>query len=158
MSYYLVESLDATSAQVNTYSALTYLPWCLKIFFGILSDTQPVFGLHRRPYFVGGWFVFVLSNVVLWALNTPGVANILIWSFIMTMGVLLADTVAGESLCKKRMNATFSPHLTTQPIASSRGALQARTRATPSVRSSARTRTRTPTRTSRCHDCRVLRV
>ena len=40
--YYLVMTLDADSATTNTYSALSYLPWCMKIFMGVLS------GEYRR--------------------------------------------------------------------------------------------------------------
>ena len=42
---YLVETANASAAQVNTYSAVTYLPWCLKIFFGLQSDLVPLFGI-----------------------------------------------------------------------------------------------------------------
>ena len=48
---------------VNTYSALAYLPWCMKIFFGVLSDTTPISGKHRMPYLVGGWVVFIACNL-----------------------------------------------------------------------------------------------
>ena len=35
--YYLVETLRASPATVNTYAALT-LPWCLKFFYGLQTD------------------------------------------------------------------------------------------------------------------------
>ena len=134
VAYYLVVNLDADSATVNTYSAISYLPWCLKIFMvhslsscmctdyierhltfvcmltgllniirhmqysaptsslhttnpqGVLSDCAPINGKHREPYLLGGWAIFVGSNIVLWAQSTPGVASVLLWTFIMTMG------------------------------------------------------------------------
>ena len=75
VSYYLVDHLNADSAMINTYSAITYLPWCLKIFFGVFSDCVPVFGWHRRPYFISGWVLFILGNIVLWILGSPGTTS-----------------------------------------------------------------------------------
>ena len=94
VTFYLVESLNASAAVVNTYTAVTYLPWCLKIFFGLQSDLVPWFGMHRRSYFIFGWAVFVLSNLWLAILGSPGIAATLILSFTMTLGCLVADTVA----------------------------------------------------------------
>ncbi|KAH8058320.1 BT1-like protein [Aureococcus anophagefferens] len=71
VSFYLVESLDASAAVTNTYAALTYLPWCLKVFFGLQSDLVP-----------------------LWREGEPGIASTLLLSFVMTMGCLMSDTVA----------------------------------------------------------------
>lgn len=94
VSYYLVDNLEADSAMVNTYSAITYLPWCLKIFFGILSDVYPMFGWHRRPWFFLGWGIFMVSNLALTIMGTPGTSALLLLSFSQTMGLLLSDTVA----------------------------------------------------------------
>ncbi|OQR97309.1 Folate-Biopterin Transporter (FBT) Family [Thraustotheca clavata] len=43
--------------QVSSYTALINLGWSFKIFFGILSDCFPIFGLQRRPYIVLGWLI-----------------------------------------------------------------------------------------------------
>ena len=76
------------------YAALTYLPWCLKVFFGLQSDLVPVFGTHRRFYYALGWVVFFLCNCELWREGEPGIASTLLLSFVMTMGCLMSDTVA----------------------------------------------------------------
>ena len=47
VTYYLVETLRASPATVNTYAALTYLPWCLKFFYGLQTDLIPLLGVHR---------------------------------------------------------------------------------------------------------------
>ena len=61
ISYYLVEKLDASAAVVNTYGALTYLPWSLKFFYGTQSDLVPFLGMHRRSYYVLGWAVYAID-------------------------------------------------------------------------------------------------
>lgn len=94
VSYYLVDDLDAASSVTNTYSALLFLPWCLKIFFGVSSDVFPIMGMHRRPYFIFGWVVSCTANLVLWLIGTPGIAATLTLSFVQTFGQLWADTVA----------------------------------------------------------------
>ncbi|KAH8097832.1 BT1-like protein [Aureococcus anophagefferens] len=80
VSFYLVESLNASAAVTNTYAALTYLPWCLKVFFGLQSDLAPVFGTHRRFYYALGWVIFFLCNCELWREGEPGIASTLLLS------------------------------------------------------------------------------
>lgn len=105
VTFYLVETLNASSAVTNTYLALTYLPWCLKVFFGVRSDLVPWLGMHRRSYYAGGWVIFFLSNVALAVLNRPGIASTLLLSFVMVMGCLLADTVADAIVLECTMAA-----------------------------------------------------
>ncbi|KAJ8603829.1 hypothetical protein CTAYLR_000263 [Chrysophaeum taylorii] len=94
VTYYLVESLDASAAVVNTYTALTFLPWCFKLFFGLQSDLVPWLGMHRRSYYAAGWLTFLGCNVWLAVLARPGVVATLLLSFAMVMGALFSDTVA----------------------------------------------------------------
>jgi len=39
--------------------------------YGLLSDCVPIGGQRRKPYFVIGWMVFVLSYLILAAMRTP---------------------------------------------------------------------------------------
>ena len=103
-----MDELNADAAMVNTYSAITYLPWCLKIFFGVFSDCVPIMGWHRRPYFISGWVVFVLSNIWLWIDGSPGTTSIFLLSFVMSMGYLQADTVADAMIVEATANEVES--------------------------------------------------
>lgn len=47
--------LNMDGYQNTAAYTLLLLPWTLKIFFGILSDTIPICGYHRRPYMIIGW-------------------------------------------------------------------------------------------------------
>ena len=115
VSYYLVETLNSSSAIVNTYSAATYLPWCLKIFFGLQSDLVPLFGMHRRSYYAIGWIVFVVSNIWLMLMGTPSAMAVILLSFVQTMGALLSDTVADAIVleCSKFESAADKGRLRT---------------------------------------------
>ena len=115
VSYYLVETLNSSSAIVNTYSAATYLPWCLKIFFGLQSDLVPLFGMHRRSYYAIGWIVFVVSNIWLMLMGTPSAMAVIMLSFVQTMGALLSDTVADAIVleCSKFESAADKGRLRT---------------------------------------------
>jgi len=94
VSYYLVETLDASAAVTNTYSAVTYLPWCLKVFVGLFSDRLPIGQQHRKPYFILGWGLMVGSCLWLACYPEPSVAQIQALSFTMVSGFLVADVVA----------------------------------------------------------------
>ena len=94
VTYYLVMTLKASAATVNTYAALTYLPWCLKFFYGLQTDLVPLCGVHRRSYYCLGWLIYVVCNVWLALLKTPDTTAILLLSFGYTAGFMLADVVA----------------------------------------------------------------
>ncbi|OQR97310.1 transmembrane protein [Thraustotheca clavata] len=51
--------------QVSSYSALVKLGWSFKIFFGIMSDCFPLFGLQRRPYIILGWIICAVSCAIM---------------------------------------------------------------------------------------------
>lgn len=50
--YYMkdVQKLQPSEAQV--YHAMIMMPWMIKPLWGLLTDTVPVAGRRRRPYFV----------------------------------------------------------------------------------------------------------
>lgn len=101
VSYYLVEDLDASSTQVSIMSTLTSLPWSFKIFYGLLSDGVPIAGYRRKPYLLLGWLIYIIGNFVLVFEGTPGIYQTIIWTFIQTCGLLMAD-VATDTLCVER--------------------------------------------------------
>jgi hypothetical protein len=106
VSFYLVDTLDASAAVTNTYSAITYLPWCLKVFVGLVSDSVPIHRQHRKPYFVLGWGVTVGSCLWLACYPEPSVAQIQVLSFTMVMGYLVADTVADALVVERSVYET----------------------------------------------------
>ena len=70
MNIYLVNVLNAEPQMQNTIGILQTLPWSLKLVFGFLSDTVPIFGLHRKPYLAIGAmlysFAYMTYSVMGW--------------------------------------------------------------------------------------------
>ena len=104
VSYYLVDSLDASAAVTNTYAALTYLPWCLKVFFGLFTDSVPVAQQHRKPYFVLGWGLTVVSYLWLAAYGEPSEVQVNALSFLATLGYLATDVVADALVVERSVH------------------------------------------------------
>ena len=77
---YLVERRRTRAPRRSTaYSAVTYLPWCLKIFFGLQSDLVPFCGMHRRSYYLAHWAVFIaVQRVAVAPLGEPSVNAVLL--------------------------------------------------------------------------------
>lgn len=44
--------MDAEPGDVSVYKGLIFLPWSLKVIFGLVTDNFPIFGLKRKPYLV----------------------------------------------------------------------------------------------------------
>ena len=44
--------MNEDPANMAAYNMLIALPWSLKIFYGIISDNIPIFGLKRKPYLI----------------------------------------------------------------------------------------------------------
>ncbi|CEM16026.1 unnamed protein product [Vitrella brassicaformis CCMP3155] len=52
LPYYKEIGIDGSSYQTLFFVAL--MPWAMKGLFGVMSDVQPLFGYHKRPYLVIG--------------------------------------------------------------------------------------------------------
>lgn len=63
--------LNVPAYVASAAAVVAMLPWSLKVFFALLSDTTPIAGYRRRPYMCIGWTVSVASLVVLAATPLP---------------------------------------------------------------------------------------
>ena len=51
--YYMKDVQKVQPSQYQALSAITRISWIIfKPLFGILTDVLPIFGFHRRPYFI----------------------------------------------------------------------------------------------------------
>jgi MFS family permease len=63
--------LNAEGTTVVSATVLVQIPWCYKMFFGVLSDCFPIMGYRRRPYMVIGWVFCVVILFIMAAMSVP---------------------------------------------------------------------------------------
>lgn len=101
LHFYLISTQNASSAQIGVLISVQSLPWSMKIFYGLLSDSVPIFQYRRKPYVFLGWLSYSLINIIMSMLSTPGIRTCIIGAFFMCSSLLLAD-VATDALSVER--------------------------------------------------------
>lgn len=109
VSYYLVNTLDASPAAFSAFSTLSTLPWSLKFLLGVLSDTTPVFLYRRKSWLLFGWCSYICLGIYMSRLSQPGVAETTLIFFLATCSYLLSD-VCGDTMCVERGRAFEGIH------------------------------------------------
>jgi len=93
LTYYMIDDLAASAQQQNVVSVMMSLPWSFKLCYGFLSDAVPIFGMRRKPYFIGGWLVYIGANVLLAVLAHPSVQWLAAGILVQTMGYMCSDVM-----------------------------------------------------------------
>ena len=101
LAFYMVNSLSCSPATQAVITGLLSLPWALKIFCGFLSDSVPIFGLRRKPYFILGWCTFAACNAFLASLVNPGVLMLAVFLFLGSLGFVLADVCTDAMIVER---------------------------------------------------------
>lgn len=91
VTYYLINTVGASSSQVNAFITLVYLPWSLKFIFGIITDTVSIFGWRRKSWMLIGWISYCLLNIMVTFFEKPGLVFITVVLFFSTSAYLQAD-------------------------------------------------------------------
>lgn len=63
--------LNAEGNTVVSATVLVQIPWCYKMFFGVMSDCFPILGYRRRPYIIMGWVFCITILLVISAMSIP---------------------------------------------------------------------------------------
>ncbi|KAG6594240.1 Folate-Biopterin transporter (FBT) Family [Phytophthora cinnamomi] len=63
--------LNAEGTTVVSATVLVQIPWCYKMFFGVISDCFPIMGYRRRPYMVLGWLFCITILFIMAAMSIP---------------------------------------------------------------------------------------
>lgn len=63
--------LHTPSYVYSTALTLCVFPWSFKFLFGLINDTRPIGGYHRKPYMVGGWGMCAVMLVCLSMYTIP---------------------------------------------------------------------------------------
>lgn len=93
VAYYLISVLGISSTQYSAYSTLLLIPWSLKVMFGLLSDTTPIFKYRRKSWLIVGWTTYIVSNFILASFSKPSFPLVASLTFIMTCAYLQADVM-----------------------------------------------------------------
>lgn len=62
--YYMKDEQKLQPSEAQVYFGIIQLPWVVKPFWGLLTDTLPIFGYRRRPYFILSG-TFVLNSIII---------------------------------------------------------------------------------------------
>jgi hypothetical protein len=77
------------------------VPWCFKVIYGFLSDCLPISGLRRKPYFMTGWLIYIVSNFVLMVPAAPSIGMCICMVFVQTAGYMLADVMTDALIVER---------------------------------------------------------
>ncbi|KAG5189126.1 Biopterin transport-related protein BT1 [Tribonema minus] len=104
VSYYLVHELGASPSQQNVVVTLAMLPWSFKLVYGFISDNFPIGGMRRKPYFIAGWFIYSMCNLLLAATGRPGVQSVALLQLLGTCGFMMSDVTTDAIIVERSKN------------------------------------------------------
>jgi hypothetical protein len=76
------------------------LPWSFKVFYGLLSDTVPIRGKRRKPYYLIGWALFLVANASLALIGCPTIGTVMVLVRDRVDFVNLKGNVLDSSHCR----------------------------------------------------------
>lgn len=97
----IINIKGASSTQLGVLATVTGLPWSFKILYGLLSDSVPILGYKRKPYFLIGWIIYIIASLWLALLVEASILATILGNFLMSCGLLLAD-VCTDTMCVER--------------------------------------------------------
>ena len=98
---YLVQILDASPSDQTTIVILLQVPWALKLLFGFLSDAQPIFGMHRKPYLVMGMLLYSSMYLAYGWSRVDDFRMLCSCLFTATIGLIQMDVMADTMVVER---------------------------------------------------------
>lgn len=89
--YYMKDEQKVQPSELQVYLGLLQLPWVMKPLWGLLTDTLPVLGYRRRPYFIFAGFLSVTSMLALSLQRNLSLAFALLSLMGISAGIAIAD-------------------------------------------------------------------
>jgi MFS family permease len=77
------------------------LPWCFKVVYGFVSDSFPIFGQRRKPYFVMGYCLYALCAACIAILETPTLQQLSVLLLVSTCGMIMADVMTDTMVVER---------------------------------------------------------
>ena len=101
LNVYMVKVLNAEPSLQNTIGILQTLPWSLKLVFGFLSDSVPIYGMQRKPYLAIGTVLYSFAFIAYAISGVDSVTFLALCIFIGTLGLIMVDVMA-DTMCVQR--------------------------------------------------------
>ncbi|XP_062157300.1 probable folate-biopterin transporter 3 [Alnus glutinosa] len=89
--YYMKDEQKMQPSEAQVYFAFIQIPWVVKPLWGLLTDTVPILGYRRRPYFVSAGFLGVISMLVVSLHKKLHLAFALLSLMAGSAGIAIAD-------------------------------------------------------------------
>lgn len=109
LNVYMVEVLNAEPSLQNTIGILQTLPWSLKLVFGFISDSVPIYGMQRKPYLTMGTLLYSFAFMTYSFSGVDNVSFLAICVFIGTLGLIMVDVMA-DTMCVQRSRFETEAH------------------------------------------------
>ncbi len=91
LRYYLVVVKNMEPDVLSVLATLIYLPSCIKVLYGVISDNIPIFCYRRRPYILIGWAIFSISFLVIYAIESMSDSLFFILIFFSSAGLTFSE-------------------------------------------------------------------
>ncbi|KAG7556422.1 Biopterin transporter family [Arabidopsis suecica] len=89
--YYMKDVQKVQPSESQALTAITKIPWIIKPLWGILTDVLPIFGFHRRPYFILAGVLGVVSLLFISLHSNLHLYLALLWMTISSAAMAIAD-------------------------------------------------------------------
>ncbi|KAF2301537.1 hypothetical protein GH714_025638 [Hevea brasiliensis] len=89
--YYMKDEQKVQPSEAQVYFGLLQIPWIIKPLWGLLTDTLPILGYRRRPYFVFAGFLSMITMLVLSLQKNLHLAFALLSLMAGSAGIAIAD-------------------------------------------------------------------
>ncbi|KAI4316413.1 hypothetical protein L6164_024394 [Bauhinia variegata] len=112
--YYWKDVQKVQPSVVQFYVGLYFIPWIMKPIWGLLTDTFPVRGYRRRPYFVIAGVIGLFSGLVI-ALKTYLAAVVALICLIgVSASLAIGDVTIDACIARNSIEVrSLAPHLQT---------------------------------------------
>lgn len=96
-SFLFKDVLHLTASQTSTLGIIMGIPAYLRPFMGAIADLFPVFGFHRKSYYLIGWLLSATGSIALGLVHSYSVETVVTMSVISGFGgaliMVMADAV-----------------------------------------------------------------
>ncbi|EEF49258.1 transporter, putative [Ricinus communis] len=89
--YYMKDEQKVQPSEAQVYLGLLQIPWIVKPLWGLFTDTLPVLGYRRRPYFVFAGALSIIAMLMLSVQKNLHLAFALLSLMAGSAGVAIAD-------------------------------------------------------------------